>query len=426
MTVIRSLSILIALLTLAACQSSLMLMPTPEVLKDERFNVFEMNPDPLTGNELSVLFATTRVPTDGGTRFTGKPDTRLHLGYVDLRIGERGLNAFELIDQATTGQRTEKFAWQMLDAHTLNSVERPSAAGEGSRSLISDEVAGYMDALNQYIDRHPVKELTIYAHGANNTFYWSVSQAAQFQFFTGNNAMVLAFAWPSPGSAMRYGSDKRRANEAAADLAYLIELLAEHSRATRINLLAYSAGGRVVGGALAELGRRHSNPRELRIGQVYLTQSDEPLVDFVRSLPDIFPLVEGMTITAAPGDPVLTMARITDGRLRLGAMEEGAGARLDVSEEELARAVEIVNSDRVFLVDIRDVPEPNYQFAHGAWYESPWVSTDVMVTLLARGGMTAVERGLVSTKVGDTEVWQFPKDYVERLTAALLERQTRQ
>ena len=62
-------------------------------------------------------------------------------------------------------------------------------------------------------------------------------------------------AWPSPGSIWGYGTDKRRADSASADLAYLIELLAQHSSATKINLLAYSAGGRVVGRALEQLGR---------------------------------------------------------------------------------------------------------------------------------------------------------------------------
>ena len=91
-----------------------------------------------------------------------------------------------------------------------------------------------------------------------------MAQGAQFQFFTGDNAMVLTFAWPSPGSIWGYGRDKRRADDAATDLAYLIELLSHHSTATRINLIAYSAGGRVVGGALAALSERYNPVTFLR------------------------------------------------------------------------------------------------------------------------------------------------------------------
>lgn len=401
-----------------------MLMPTPEVLKDEQFNLFEMNPEPMTSNAVDVLFATTReADDDGRTFFTGRPGKRLRLGYAEVRIGEENLNLFELIRQSTTAERTEKFAWHLLDSHTLSTIDRPSTL-DATPEALPEGMRPYIDALNRYIQSNPIRELTIYVHGANNTYYWSVAQAAQFQYFTGDNAMVLAFAWPSPGSIWGYGRDKRRADAAATDLAYLIEILAGHSVATKINLLAYSAGGRVVGGALAQLSERHSDPKELRIGQVYLTQSDQPLIDFVTTLPRFFPLVEGLTVTAAAGDPVLSMARITDRKLRLGAVGEGDGIALDVSPELWQQVVAIVNSDRMFLIDLRNVPQRNYRFSHGAWYESPWVSTDVMACLL--GALSGEERGLVPQKVNDIRVWTFPDDYVERLKSNLLARRARQ
>jgi len=418
--VIRNLVIILGLLTLAACQSQLLLQPTPEVLKDERFNVFQMNPKPLKSNEFPVLFATTRVPEDGPSFFEGRPDTHLHLGYAEARIGDKDLNIFELINQSTTGDRKATYAWNLLDVHTLSSVDRPSG-GEGATPLVPQEMKGYLDALNAYIDSRPIKELTLYVHGANNTFYWSVSQAAQYQYFTGDNAMVVAFAWPSPGSIWGYRRDKHRADDAATDLAYLIEMLAAHSVATKIHLLAYSAGGRVVGGALEQLASRHQDPKELRIGQVYLTQSDQPLVDFVNALPKFFPLVEGMTVTAAAGDPVLSMASMTDGKLRLGAVGENSGVSVEVGEAVWKQVVDIVNSDRMVFVDLRNVPAQNYHFTHGAWYESPWVSTDVMVTLLVKD-ITPEERALVPTMVNQIRVWSFPEDYPERLKAILLVR----
>jgi len=416
----RNLPILIGLLVLAGCQSTLVLMPTPEVLKDERFNLFEANPDPLTSNELGTLYVTTRVADPNRSDFfRSKPDDTLHFGYSELRIGPDDVNLFELIHQSTTGERREKFAWTMLSAPILGSTQRPEPDGFDG-SILPEEMKSFMDALNAYIDENPIKELTIYAHGANNTFYWSVAQGAQFQFFTGDNAMVLTFAWPSPGNIWSYGRDKRRADAAAVDLAYLIELLAHHSIATRINLLAYSAGGRVVGGALEALARRYSDQEALRIGQVYLTQSDQPLADFVDALPSFFPLVEGLTVTAAAGDPVLGMSRMTDLKLRLGAAGEGDGERLELSDQDWQEIVDIMNSDRMVFIDLVNVPEAHYQFTHGAWYDSAWVSTDVMVTLL--GGFGVRDRALEPTRVNDVRVWVFPEDYIERLTANILNR----
>lgn len=416
----RTAPILAVLLFLAGCQSQLMLMPTPEVLKDERFNVFEANPDPLTSNEIGTLYATTRVPDENRSdHFRGQPDDSLHFGYSILRIGQENQNFFELIQQSTTGERKEKFGWEMLSAPILSSTERPSSTSDGGGSL-SEEMTASIEALNDYIAANPIKELTIYVHGANNTFYWSVAQGAQFQYFTGDNAMVLTFAWPSPGSIWGYGRDKRRADAAGTDLAYLIEVLSAHSTATRINLLAYSAGGRVVGRALAELADRHPDGEGLRIGQVYLTQSDQPLAEFVDALPRFFPLVEGLTVTAAAGDPVLGIARLTDRKLRLGATGEGDGQGLALSDDKWQQIVDIVNSDRMVFIDLKEVPATEYKFSHGVWYESSWVSTDVMVTLL--GGLTAQERGLEPAMVNDVEVWIFPDDYLDRLKAGIIRR----
>ncbi len=419
-TVKRTLPVLAMLVFLAGCQSQLMLMPTPQVLKDERFNLFEANPAPLTSNEITTLYATTRVPDEARSDFfRGTPDDAIHFGYATVRIGERDLSPIQLVREATDDERGRTLAWDLLTAPILSSTGRPSDPDRGG-ALLPAEMTAYIEALNRYIEKNPIRELTIYVHGANNTFYWSVSQGAQFQFFTGDNAMVLTFAWPSPGSIWGYGRDKRRSNAAATDLAYLIELLAEHSVATRINLLAYSAGGRVVGRALAELGERHQEPESLRLGQVYLTQSDQPLVEFLDALPRFFPLLEGLTVTAAAGDPVLGMARITDGKLRLGATGEGDGVRLELEESHWRQIVEIVNSDRMVFLDLQNVPATEYRFSHGVWYEDPWVSTDVMASLLT--GLSATERGLQPGKVNEVRVWTFPEDYVERLTEFLLNR----
>ena len=118
------------------------------------------------------------------------------------------------------------------------------------------------------------------------------------------------------------------------------------------------------------------------------------------------------------------MARITDGKLRLGAAGEGDGVAMEVDPEVWKQVVAIVNSDNMAFVDLKNVPERHYKFTHGAWYESPWVSTDVMVTILAHD-ITPEERGLVPVQVNDIRVWTFPDDYPERVKAKLLSRPSR-
>jgi esterase/lipase superfamily enzyme len=339
------------------------------------------------------------------------------MGYAVTRIGEENLNLIELIEQSTTSERAENFGWSLLEAPILASVPKPTP--ETTPELPGD-MKDAIDALNDYIDENPIRELTIYVHGANNTFYRSVAQGSQFQYFTGDNAMVLTFAWPSRGNIFGYRKDKRRSDASGQDLAYLIELLAHHSVASRINLIAYSAGGRVAGRALTLLGERYHTQQDLRLGQVYLTQSDQPLEEFVRTLPGYMPLLEGLTVTAAVGDPVLGLSRMTDRQQRLGATGEGDGAKLDIDDELRQTVIDILNSDQMVFIDLRDIPVSEYRFTHGAWYQNSWVSTDVMATLL--GGLTAEDRALEPVMVNDVETWIFPPDYIERLKANLLER----
>ena len=76
----------------------------------------------------------------------------------------------------------------MVEAPKLGSTPRPTEAVP--LPGLPDGFEETFRLLNAYIDENPVKELTIYVHGAANTVSWSVSQGAQFQYFTGDNAIL--------------------------------------------------------------------------------------------------------------------------------------------------------------------------------------------------------------------------------------------
>lgn len=265
---------------LTACASpQLALMPTPEVLKDPRFDVFAANPTPLTTNEITTYYVTNRTPDGANSRgfFTGKPDDALHFGSAMVRLGPPDFDIQKLFGASTTEDRDEKLEWTVVSAPLVASQDKPEDAAQedSSRSLeLTPDLQAFFTELNGVVDASLTKKLTVYAHGANNKYNWSVAQGAQYQYFTGNNEVMLTFSWPSPGRLSGYRLDKSHANESAADFAYLLELLAEHSTAVKINVIGFSAGGRVVGGALGLLGGRHKDPAELRLGQVYLASSD--------------------------------------------------------------------------------------------------------------------------------------------------------
>jgi len=415
------------MLVLGGCQSKMPLMPTPEALKDPRLDVFAANPAPMTSNEFKTFFVTTRTSAGEGSSsfFTGERDDAMHFGYAIARLGPPDFDMKKLLDESTTGERVDDLSWEVLDAPVIGSLsmeEVKSLTASETRGDLTPQMDVFFEQLNQAIDGSLTRKITVYAHGANNNFTNSIPRGAQFQYFTGGNEIVLTFAWPSPGRITGYAKDRARSNAAAEDFADLLVLLARHSTAERINIIGFSAGGRVSGGGLGILGRRTEGSSEFRIGQVYMTSSDEPMKKFLEDLPAIYSVVDGLTITADPNDPVLRLARITDTRLRVGEAGRGTAVEaFDLNEEQAARLEEMVNSERMNIVDLSRVEIEDFKFSHGAWYENPWVSSDALVFIL--DGLPPVERGLKSYRSDlNYEIWYFPEDYIENLTSQLLKR----
>jgi esterase/lipase superfamily enzyme len=403
------------------------LMPTPEALKDPRFDVFAANPAPKTSNEFRTFYVTTRTPAGEGSTsfFTAERDDTMHFGHATARVGPPDFDLERLVDESTTAEREDDLSWTVLDAPVLAGLpmaELRSRSASETGDELSPPMQAFFEQFNRAIDSSLTNRITVYAHGANNNFTDSIPRGTQFQYFTGGNEIVLTFAWPSPGRITGYSKDRARSNAAAEDFADLLVLLARHSTAERINVIGFSAGGRVAGGGLGILGRRADASSGFRIGHVYLTASDEPMKKFLEDLPAIYSVVSGLTVTANPDDPVLRLARITDTRLRVG--EAGSGTvveAFDLNEEQAARLEEMVNSERMNIVDLSRTEIEDFKFSHGAWYENPWVSTDVLVSIL--DGLPPAERGLKSYSSDlNYEIWYFPENYVENLTSQLLAR----
>jgi hypothetical protein len=80
----------------------------------------------------------------------------------------------------------------------------------------------------------------------------------------------------------------------------------------------------------------------------------------------------------------------------------------------------VVNSGDLDIINLQINEIPGFEFFHGAWYENPWVSSDVTVAL--NFGLQPGKRGLKAyTSESGRMIWYFPKDYLEHLTAALSE-----
>ena len=213
-----------------------------------------------------------------------------------------------------------------------------------------------------------------------------------------------------------------------AFLRYL-RLLAKHSSARKINILAYSAGATLVNEALAILGEDSSNPDRqsyrdsLRIGTVYFAAPDTDFDDWVKQYRSYQDIVDDVTVTINMEDSVLAMAQ-TDRSARAVVSwqdETPAKSRLgrpDMNEIDTADAEWLVaqtNTDRldVLIIDPATIPGIE-KGSHSFWYQSPWVSNDAMLNINLHA--SPANRGLAEHKTErGTHIWYFPPDYEDRI-----------
>ncbi len=397
-------------LWLGGCQSPVRLMPTPVGFASTELDPFQTGRPQST--EVPVLYATNRLPlTDSGEPlFTILPSDDVRLGIAHVRVGDEALD-WETLHRLSTsddpGQRPIVHLERLQAMALLRANDSVGASAEAQ---------AFFALVNQALAASANSELLVYVHGSNNTVPRAAAQAAQFRHFTGRRMVVLAFMWPSAGSLLRYLTDVGNARASVAPFARLLELLAENTTATKIDVLAYSAGAQVSSPGLAQLGlgrageSRADLRARLRLGQIYFAAPDIDTRRFVDELGSYIDLTQRVSIAANMNDSVLRLAAIVGRASRAG--------RPDLSELDADQSDFLVDASQklsfdLIKVDPNDIPNLP-QRSHAFWYQDPWVSGDMLAQFLLN--VEPVHRGLESqdTKAG-ARYWTFPADFKERV-----------
>ncbi|MGB5450978.1 MAG: alpha/beta hydrolase [Sedimenticolaceae bacterium] len=402
---------------LAGCQPKVYLMPTPVALTTGEFDVFDGIALADQDTRLPVLYATNRVPlsTADARVYSIFASDELRLGVASLRIGDdsldwEGLRALSM--RATNERRPLLVSESVEELATLD-----SDAADGTLSKTAEE---YFRRVNEALAESADKDLMVYVHGANANVYRATAQAAQYRHFTGRKSVVLAFAWPSAGSLFKYGTDVAHAAKTAPLFASFLELLARHTDAKNINILAYSAGAQVASPALALLGAKMAaeplaGAREkLRLGEVYFAAPDVNFKDFVDHLRRYVMLTRNVTISINLNDDVLALAQFHHKQSRAGRPDPS-----ELSEDETLWLMEATKRPNFDVINIDPESMPDlWEGSHSFWYDHPWVSTDVLIQF--RGHARPAERGLVEGKTpGGGQYWSFSPDYDSRIIELL-------
>jgi esterase/lipase superfamily enzyme len=397
---------------LAGCQSPVRLMPTPVPFVDGYVDPFATAGVALEGTEVPVFYATNRAALVEKPEplHLIVPSETLRLGVAHVRVGDETLDwptLHRLSLSADPGERPILELMRLEQLATLDADERI----EDSAGAIA-----FFEYVNAALASSPNAELLVYVHGANNTVPRAAAQASQFRHFTGRRKVVVAFMWPSAGSLLRYLTDVGNAAATVDTFARFVELLATHTRASKIDVLAYSAGAQVTSPALAKLGTpRPGESREqlrqrLRLGQIYFAAPDIGTRRFVDDMKAYVDLTDRVSLSINLNDSVLRFAAMVARGSRAGRPDVG-----ELSAEQTTFLIDASNELRFDVINVRPEDIPNLpRGSHAFWYEDPWVSGDLLVQFLLH--RPPDQRGLdPQASPSGKRYWGFPADFEQRV-----------
>jgi len=390
-------------------QPPMRLMPAPALFLDGQTNVFSGAPE-TTDPRISLFYATNRLPI--GPRdnriYAVVPGRDLNLGVATVRIGNE-TTTWERIYEWSTRASGDRRPFLYLE----NMAEQASLAGTDP---LPPEASAWFAQINDALARSRDKDVIIYVHGANTTVERAAGQAAQLHHFTGRDTVVVLFVWPTAENFLRYTRDMITSLGAAPHLATLIELLARNTSAENIDVLTYSAGATVGSNGLALVGPRaaRQGPEGFRLGEIYHAAPDADFRSFVDDMRDYADQVRRITVSVNLSDTALRLSQLINRASRAG--------RPDMAELSAEATDWLLGAASTYGLDIVRVRPENIpglsRGSHTFWYDDPWVSSDVLLTLLKH--LRPADRGLVEGKAGSgTPYWTFPPDYPSRLAAVL-------
>lgn len=393
----------------AGCNNPTLIKTPIGLLGDENFA--ERVPPEQRIKDVQVLYATDRAARENRKapqRYTSDRATTLTLGTATVRFGEAGVG-FESVAQRTIDE--EKVQMRLLDVEEFGVL--PSTVPLGQRETLTDldGTQPFIDAVNERLEQSDEKVVTVFVHGFNTAFPWSVRMSASLWHMMDRQGLVIAYSWPSHDNPFSYAQDRESGSLTSRALRELLFLLAQESIADRINLITYSAGAPTLMSTLYQIRLIYADETPDEI------QAATKIKDVIFAGADLDPdvvRVTGMDRFQDVADRITIYTSRKDSGVGLSSFFYFKGERLGKIEQELTdqQRKDLLDYAELNIIDVTYAQKRAGKgdfWAHGYWYGNPWVSHDVTTLLLT--GAAADARGLVQED--DDAVWRFPKDFPE-------------
>jgi len=382
------------------------MMPAPIIMKDARLDFARRVAAEDRDADVRVLYLTTRAPAPAGARerYGRGAGDGARLGVAHVHLGEPGWSFADLLESDRTS-RTDN-----LRPARVTSVEEFGRMG-------GDADRAFIEAIDRQVARSSTGEAVIYVPGYRVTFDQVIVFMGGWAHYLGRSSSVVAFSWPTGTRFWNYFLDCRRARAFISDIERLVELVAERSRAKRLNLIAFSCGSPLLAEALVHLRERHpadgpdALQRRYRIGNALFMAADIDLQTFARShLPALLDIAVRTQVYVSEDDRALKWAGVLARASRLGR------PRLDeLTREDLQT---LASNERLVGIDVAGVygaHELGGMRGHGYFFANNRVSTDVLLSMIYP--FDPAWRALVHGP--GRGMWTFPDDYPQRVGDAL-------
>ncbi|MFT5728897.1 MAG: esterase/lipase superfamily enzyme [Desulforhopalus sp.] len=405
-------------LLLAGCAApqSYKLMPTPILYVDTSLDPFAHLSDEHKTQRPHVYYATNRIVkgSAGNLSYSNEIDTNIHFGKAIIRMGEPGFSWDDIRRSSLSAVGSEAIPLYLEQIHKNGSIQQST-----DLDLLDPQkkLKQFFNDINAELSRSVDKEIMLYVHGTKVNFANATILATEVEHFGGRDFVSLAFSWPSHQNILSYflGVDVKRALESSEALTNVVALLAKNTIATKINILSYSAGGKVTSKALHELRNTYPDldskqlKEKFKIGSVVYACADVGIDVFLGRLTASSELADQVIITISDSDDVLEAAkRFMGGTDRTGTAKAEPLETAYITEKgfENVTIIDVSIGQEIRGFDIS---------GHHYWYRHPWVSSDII--FLMRTDLPPHRRGLQASEYDD--VWYLSPDYPQSVQEAV-------
>lgn len=403
----------LGILTLAGCTlPKTTLMPTPVLFYNADVDPFSHLKPEQKNIRTKIFYATNRTPIHSKEKiiYSNKLDSHIHIGTATIRMGKLDSTWGNLYAASLSETRSEPIPLTLEKVVELSKIPINVTA---STDILVPGLKAFLTEINTELVAATDKDIMIYIHGTKTDFAKAALITSEIDHFTGRDFVGISFAWPSHQNIISYltGTDVHHAQDSSTALQQLLILLAKHTTAEHINILAYSAGSKTASKALFELRQTVQNldqqalKKKFRLGAIAFTAADVKEDVFFSRLPAISDLAQRVVITLTDNDIVLRAAEILmGGTSRIGSSAAENNEKKFIIENHLSN-IEILDISMDHVKRGFDISGHHY------WYKHPWVSSDII--FLMRTDLPPSRRGLSLSR--EAWIWYFSPDYPEKV-----------